>query len=55
MTLNEAKAYLKNEGWTYVCSIMSDTGKQTGHYGLLFIRNGEKFYLNVDTIGEVGR
>ena len=49
--LRAAKASLTSAGWTEVCSVMSDSGKQTGHYGILFTRDGAEFYLNVETVG----
>lgn len=46
--LNTAKTILINEGWVY---ILSSTGNHsTGEYGLLFTKNGVKFWLNNKSI-----
>ena len=49
--LNKAKSILLASGWAH---ILSSTGnKSTGEYGLLFSKNGEKFWLNNLTIASV--
>lgn len=43
-------AALKSAGWEYIGSVMNNNG--TGNrlaYGLLFTKDGKKFYFNKDT------
>ena len=49
--LQTAKAILATQGWTF---LLSTTGnKSTGEYGLLYTKNGVKFWLNNLTISTV--
>jgi hypothetical protein len=50
--MKSIKAKLIANGWQYICSIMHDTPKN-GSYGLLFIKEDEKFYLNKDTFNKL--
>jgi hypothetical protein len=44
-------AAMKQAGWSYVCSVMTTTNEQRQSlaYGLLFTKDGKKFYFNKDT------
>jgi len=45
---NEDKAKLVAAGWEHIATVMSgDKGDK--QYGLLFTRNGERFYYNIET------
>jgi hypothetical protein len=52
MSVAELKAALIAAGWTYVLSITRTPGHGT-EYGLLFTKDGEKFYLNHETLGSM--
>jgi hypothetical protein len=45
MNVQKLKAQMVEAGWNYVLST-TGSGK---NYGLLFTKNGEKFYLNRET------
>lgn len=49
--LNNAKATLTANGWTHSHSITRTPGSKD--YGLCFLKDGRKFYLNIETIGLV--
>jgi hypothetical protein len=51
--IDEAKKTLTSAGWEHAYSVMSgDRGDRK--YGLVFLNNnGEKFYLNHETLGHV--
>jgi hypothetical protein len=49
--LSTAKSSLISKGWTHTHSITRTPGSKD--YGLCFIKDGAKFYLNVETISEV--
>ena len=48
MNVAAAKAKMIAAGWAYVLSVTATPGHGT-NYGLLFTKDGEKFYLNKDT------
>jgi hypothetical protein len=48
--LNAAKNALINAGWTHSHSVMADkAGQASNCFGLVFIKNGNRFYLNLNT------
>jgi predicted lipoprotein with Yx(FWY)xxD motif len=48
MTIQQIKSALIATGWSYILSSMSD--QATNEYGLLFTKDGIKFWLNNKTI-----
>lgn len=50
-----AKRAMITAGWTFCGSVMHDKGA-TGNFGLLYVKDGKRFYLNKDTFNgmEVG-
>jgi hypothetical protein len=48
MTIAQIKANMIAAGWTYNLSVTRTPGHGT-NYGLLFTKNGQKFYLNNET------
>lgn len=50
--LQTAKQVLFSKGWSHTHSVTKTPGHGT-NYGLCFIKNGSKFYLNNETIGQV--
>ncbi len=51
--IKQAKKDLAAAGWNHICTTMNDGG--TKDYGLVYTRNGEKFYLNIETVNNVWR
>lgn len=49
--IKNAKRELAAAGWNHICTTMNDGN--TKEYGLVYTRNGEKFYLNIETLEEV--
>jgi len=53
-TLNAAQKKLEAAGWTHSHSVMADKSGQAGNcFGLVFIRHGFRFYLNLNTFSMV--
>lgn len=50
--LQAAHKTLEAAGWTKVCSVMSDSNSN-GRYGSLYTKNGESFYLNIETLNNL--
>lgn len=48
MTIAQIKANMIAAGWNYILSTTRTTGHGT-NYGLLFTKDGQKFYLNNET------
>jgi len=48
MTIAQIKANMIAAGWNYILSITRTTSHGT-KYGLLFTKDGQKFYLNNET------
>lgn len=47
--LKECKDQLLQKGWEHILSKMSDSPKGQ-EYGLLFTRNGARYWLNIETM-----
>jgi hypothetical protein len=47
-----AQTILTTTGWTKVCSTMH-SGGATGNFGILYIKDGEKIYLNFKTVDAI--
>jgi hypothetical protein len=48
----QAQTLLVKNGWTKACSIMHDGG-DTGNFGIVYIKSGEKLYLNFKTVDAI--
>lgn len=48
MTIAQLKAKMIEAGWRYILSVTRTQGHGT-NYGLLFVKDGQKFYLNNET------
>jgi hypothetical protein len=47
--LKAAISELTARGYTHICSVMCSADDRQLNYGLVFLREGVKFYLNGDT------
>jgi hypothetical protein len=47
----EAEAQLESQGWTSVLSAC--VSQPTREYGTLYCREGQEFWLNIETVGSL--
>lgn len=52
MDVKAAKAKMIAAGWDYILTVTATPGHGT-NYGLLFSKDGAKFYLNKDTFNQM--
>lgn len=50
-----AQNILAARGWEHTMSIMQDDAKKEGvtNFGCVYVKNGQEFYLNFKTIGNL--